>query len=466
MKAFSGGYFIRSVGAQVQSEKVQDWPRILVGDLEIGTSENTLFSYSIDSKSGCFVVIIGTAIDVVSGSIDQRSIVSNILRLVSPTDLDAALKNIAYLAGRFIAVIGNATRTRIVPDCHATLASFWTEKQKKVVVASHSYLTALLVGAELDKVSLEIQNSSDYVEPGGKYYPGILTPYENIRPIIANCFLEIDSTGHVLGHTRFYPWRDIVEKSSLDVTFSDFAIQLNEVARLHAALGPSSVSLTAGLDSRTLLKSLAPNLLPGSKSYTYVRFEDGWSHYAEDLIGASRYSSDLSVPHQIIRLEKFNPSDTWNSEYVKTFPKGSRFPALAKCYEKNFERKDISILGTGAETGTVFYEEREVRRISPQRLADKFTLSKIGKSQLLFDVFEEYIDYTQFNDEQIGSIDYHDLFYWEHRNSKWANLWYSELDLSHRSFVPFNSRALIEVMLTLPFELRKSKYLLNRFLAT
>ncbi len=76
-------------------------------------------------------------------------------------------------------------------------------------------------------------------------------------------------------------------------------------------------------------------------------------------------------------------------------------------------------------------------------------------------MFEQYIRATEFTNDRIGAYDYHDLFYWEHRNSKWASIWYSEIDLSHRVLLPFNSRALIELMLALPFPERRDKVLLK-----
>ena len=82
----------------------------------------------------------------------------------------------------------------------------------------------------------------------------------------------------------------------------------------------------------------------------------------------------------------------------------------------------------------------------------------------MLEAFDEYIDYTEFHLSKLYDFDFYDLYYWEHRNSKWANIWYQECDLSHKVILPFNCRLINELMLALSFEDRKSKYLLNRLI--
>ena len=72
---------------------------------------------------------------------------------------------------------------------------------------------------------------------------------------------------------------------------------------------------------------------------------------------------------------------------------------------------------------------------------------------------QEYRDVTAFDPAVFIDRDWHDMFYWEHRNSKWASLWYSEVDMTGFAIVPYNDRKLIEMMLSLPLEHRLSRTL-------
>ena len=150
--------------------------------------------------------------------------------------------------------------------------------------------------------------------------------------------------------------------------------------------------------------------------------------------------------------------------YTKSFRYGARFPSLARAYYEELPHDILSLVSTCSETGTGFYRERETKNISADLLARKFSESEIRKNKTLLESFESYIEYSNFRECSLGPLDFYDVFYWEHRNAKWASLWYAEADLSHFTVVPFNQRNIIEVMLSLPFEERLNKIILKESL--
>lgn len=100
--------------------------------------------------------------------------------------------------------------------------------------------------------------------------------------------------------------------------------------------------------------------------------------------------------------------------------------------------------------------------MSARLLARKYTYSTFQKDPRLIEMFETYLEYTQLSDATGLGYDFYDLFYWEHRLSKWAALGYAEYELVTSVGLPMNSRAFFRAMLALPYELRTSKTFYRR----
>ena len=183
---------------------------------------------------------------------------------------------------------------------------------------------------------------------------------------------------------------------------------------------------------------------------------------SHDLFQASERAYKAGIPHRVVDLKPLDATSSFHKMYSKSFRLGARFPSLAKAYYEDLPHDILSLVSTCSETGTVFYTERSNQNITPELLASKFSPSKIKDNPDVIKSFEEYIEHTMFTEEKLGGLDFYDVFYWEHRNAKWASLWYSEADLSHFTVVPFNQRTLIELMLSIPLEQRASKELLKR----
>lgn len=374
-----------------------------------------------------------------------------------------AISYISELGGRFLAVLSRPGVTTFVPDCHAALGAYWAASGDVRFVGSHPSLVALAAEAPESTYALGLMNSPDYVEPGGKYYPALLTPYEGVTPVFANSKLTL--RGASARHERFYPVRPLPQHQSLDEAYAKFKNLLSRSVKAWASRGPSVLSLTAGLDSRAVLAAgLDWFRAVDTVAVTYLRFDPSSSSNIEDAMTANRLAERVGLRHRILSIDPFDPSSRFGKVYNRSFPRGARFPALAQSYARFIGPDETNLISTISETGTVFYREREDPLPTAGRLASKFTTSRLKQHPDLVKEFDRYIEYSAFTLDAIGDIDYHDLFYWEHRNSKWASLWYSETDLSHRVGLPFNVRALIEIMLSVPEEMRRDRYLLERLI--
>ena len=435
------------------------WQKEKFGEYNFYYSETT--EYQINAESNLKILIIGNAYDL-NVSEKNHYIATTILEKLKES-LKNALDYITYLAGRFLIILKNDTELFIIPDSHCTYACYWSEEIKGAFT-SHIQIFKDYWAVEKSELLSFIMNHEDYISPGGKYFPAMLTPLQGIYPLIANCFIH--HKNEQTTHKRFYPNISLSEKYkgySKDIIYLLFKNYLINYFKCIYEPNNTYISLTNGLDSRAILSiALMANLKVDT--FTYTKFGGNYSHYEKDLIGASKCATHAGYPHFILFLPQLNYGNDFYKMYSKTFSLHARFPVLAQAYYEQLPVKSNVLISTISETGTVFYTERSEKNITPEVLAQKWSTSKIHANDLVIEAFDKYIDYTEFYLNKLYDFDFYDLYYWEHRNSKWANIWYQECDLSHKVILPFNCRLINELMLALSFEDRKSKYLLKRLI--
>lgn len=438
---------------------LMSWDYIKFVDYFFYHSPRTVYNFK--HGAGGSILIVGKAYDL----IDKKKTDDVLITLSRKLEksLGEAINYLSYLAGRFLIIVVKNNKTYIFPDSHCTYACYWSS-EKKGVFSSHLQIFKDNLGCSENEILSQIMTHPDYIEPGGKYFPASLTPLKTVYPLIANCFLEFD--GHQTLHKRFYPVISLKEKFecvSKDDLYLRFKEYLVTSLKLSFEDGNSYISLTNGFDSRAIL---AASILANLKydSFTYCKFGIKNSHYENDLVGASRLATHAGISHFILKLPDLDYGSNFYQMYKKTFSLYARFPTLAQAYYEQLPEMANVIVSTISETGTVFYTKRDDKDLNAKVLAKKWTTSAISAYEPVIAAFEDYIKYTQFYLKNTLDFDFYDLFYWEHRNSKWGNLWYQECDLSHSVILPFNCRLINEIMLSFNFEDRKNKYLLNRLI--
>ena len=119
------------------------------------------------------------------------------------------------------------------------------------------------------------------------------------------------------------------------------------------------------------------------------------------------------------------------------------------------------------ETGTAGYKRNQSRRSSkptPELLAATFTRSS---NPAVLQAMDDYMAYTHFHADAFTNIHWCDLFYWEHRLTKWGGggRFLQGMDLTGFAISPYNSRRIIETMLSVPYAARAAKAVQLRFRA-
>ncbi|MGQ0335411.1 hypothetical protein [Halomonas elongata] len=460
-------YFVR--GYYVSKNRrggrfLNSWTPVVVGGYSFQFHPKTSFNISQTSKGDESVVLIGLPVDVDSFWESSSEITCRCAKILEVDGYEAVLRYVAYLGGRFIVfVVKHESGVRVIPDCHATYACYYTEKNGGAF-SSHVNLLGLVEELEVNEDARRVVNSPDYKSPGGKYYPALMLPYLEALTLLPNCYIENDYSFEKIKNKRFYPFCNTSLRNEL--AMSEVTCQFNELLsrNLKGIVKDRSfyISLTGGTDSGVALSSVVRNgLSKNAKAFTYFNASSPNLGAVKDVMSASRRAFDNNIPHKVVDLKPLDLGSKFHEMYTGSFKLGARFPSLARAYYEELPHDILSLVSTCSETGTAFYRKRDESKITAEVLSEKFSRSKINEDPYVLKSFSDYIDYAEFTKERLGDLDFYDAFYWEHRNAKWASLWYAEADLSHFTVVPYNQRGIIELMLSLPYSEREGKTLLN-----
>ncbi len=398
--------------------------------------------YVKKSSAKYAVGILGLVLNPFDGLVNPQEIVDKLYTKLE-NSLSSFFDYVDELSGSFILLYRVNDRVFVFQDACATKLcySFVLPETSQVCITSHINLLEKIFNLGKNALASELLKHKDYEKEASKYLPGLLTPIEKVKPLIANNYFDMQKCTLV----RFYP-RSGLEYRKIDTELvTKIAGIFKQQAEMLSTLGPLAIAVTGGKDSRLTLASF-DTLDEDSFGFTF------WNGKTNHFL------SDLNISSQLLKLKGFRHQTFDISEYgqnVKSVmpyrsPVGI-WPGAADIYESNFEPNCIHVRSTVSEVGRCFYNHtRGSSEISPRRLADSFTITKFSQLPVLETIFREYIDYTNFHSDMIFNYDPLDLYYWEHRNSKWQAILCHEAEIAGRVFIPFNNRKILELFLAVP----------------
>jgi hypothetical protein len=430
------------------------WRTVDVGDLRFHLHPALRAATAVDGE--VTVLLAGEVVDLQEESTDADRVAGAVAR-TARHGLDAVLREVAYLGGRWACFVSHGDEFVAIPDCHATQPIFWTGRSG-LTVSSHSHLLAEATGAEPDEATIALMARAQEMGTGGTlYYPGARTPFSDVLPVLPNHHL-IRRPGSEPSHERFYPFDD----TRLEGGYDRFRELFLTHTRLLCGLGRVGISLTAGRDSRTTFLAAVGHLPSDSFTFTFHDFGRNAADALDDLIGANALSFEFGVPHRILPLDPFDRGTDFADAYDRTFRRTRQFARAAQAFHRCLPGDFHHLMSMVAESGTGFYKSRKQPHIDPERLSSLYSRFEFGSLPEVVEAHREFIGYADFHQSRLGPIDYHDAFYWEARVGRWSILRMQEGDLSHRVLLPFNQRGIIEALQSLPLEERLPKQPLAR----
>ncbi|MCH1884313.1 hypothetical protein [Agrococcus sp. ARC_14] len=443
----------------------EGWDHLSIGRWHVRL--DTVLERQHAASSVAEVLVLGQAFDD-GGPKTRDRIAERILRAVSKhpgvdEQTRALDETIAWLSGRYVVLVARGDRLEVYGDPLATRSVFWHRGAAGVALASHTAILSQLAGG-LDNARMRwVLGHPDYVDPAGRWLPGLITPHDEVEQLYANARLTVRGTEVV--HERFFPFEDRVELAPLEAS-ERFRDDLIQQVRNWISVAPVTVlALTAGRDSKAILQAGLPDLQrAGALTMTYHAFRSTGKSSFFDMMAASRLAAAAQLHHIPIDIPPLSPRSEMGKLYATTFPTWQRFANLANALYLGSPAKATTLFGVGGAVITGMYRDTSALEPTPELLAKKYAQSRFGEEPLLHEELARWMEFTQFSVAAMRGHDFHDFYHWEHRMTKWGGAGYSEYDLATTPAPVLSSRRLLMAALALPKPQRVDA-LVYRFIA-
>ncbi|MEW1981557.1 hypothetical protein AB0333_11620 [Citricoccus sp. NPDC079358] len=467
--AFNYGYLAADHAVEVSD--LAGWRAEAFGNLTVRLHPKT--TWAVHEGNQVRAAVIGEPIDLTDDIVDPEIVVSTIGHLLEAEGLQQALRRVAYLGGRWTAMLYDGTETVLITDFAATQAVFWHHDERGTTFSNYSHLLAEATGAELNTPYRELMASPrDHGAKGTIYWPGVETPFIGVLPVLPNHALHLKA-GSTPQHRRYYPFPETTAIRDSEKAYEAFRdLFIRHVRLICASTDQIGISLTGGTDSRSTLAATAPYLNTDTAvTWTYIDVSNPHAGMAADLEAAVKLAELYGLRHQVIDL---SPnvlkalSTTAGTDYGRSYERSLRysrqFRRVSVAYAEQLPVDTVQLQSMVAEVGTGFYKKRSGQP-DVERLSYLYNSSPFHEHPLVRSAFERYVDYAGLDTEYPGPFDWHDLFYVEGRLGRWATLRIQEVDLAHRVQLPFNARGIVEALAGPLLEDRVDKQALKRFVA-
>jgi len=436
-------FFSSTVGAYLKS-----WEKTFFGPCQLWHHPKLNYATCRDAKVG--VGILGLCINPFDGSATNQAIAENLYRalLVSKSNF---LDYVDQLSGSFTIVYRLNASVHILQDCAATKpVYFFNSSEFGMVVASHANLLALPLGLKRDPRSTYVFSNEVYKSDPSRYLPGDITPYTGLKLLTANTSLDF-TTGEP---NRFFPREALPERELNKLLILEISDIFLKQAQMLAATGrPIRVAATAGRDSRVSVAAFSQ--YKNAELFSFHFPNTG--HLTDDVEIARKLADLVGQKLSVYNLPEYGVANFLQSWNLNTA--NGVWPAAALCYLTEFSDDAIHVRSTVSEIGRVFYGRRPAASVTAAGLSSSYTVTDFGKDPIVIDAMDKFISQTDFNEDKFFNYSIYDMFYWEHRNSKWQNILCQEAEMATDVFIPFNNRNLIKLFLSIPAEQRKAAIL-------
>jgi hypothetical protein len=445
--------FIFSDG-EIHAPDMTEHP-LLLGHLWL-SPETEAFSV-VDAHRTSQLILIGYAIDLTRPSRSTEGIAKGLLEIACNQGKNRALDATNDLLGRFCVVLHLRGQWFVINDACATRTVYYAVEEGRFVLSSHSTLVGRIIDAD----------SLVHLQPHYRFgLPGFRAPFEGVRVLPPNFCLNA-GTAEL---TRFWP-----RQPRREMTVDDASVRLDAflltAARAISARWRPAHSITAGLDSRVSFAAFRTD-----RNAVFFTYDRGPIDEVDLVIGRrvcdayeaahKRISPRFRQGHEglyrvLDGLHDHRHVDSICPAYKAHFGNGTWMHVRSNLSEigRSFWRKVIGPKAFGLDLVAQLNKNRrfesEESRPAAEALAREGFAEMMGV--LAYDVSDEA-------DPSFLGYDAWDLFYWEHRMATWHSQLLLGSDLAFDTAIIFNSRLVLEVMLSIPQPDRSGSVLLHRFI--
>ncbi|MBR6067781.1 MAG: hypothetical protein IKP45_08260 [Bacteroidales bacterium] len=353
------------------------------------------------------------------------------------------------LSGRFALFCKFREKIYGINDASGFKSIFYSYTNYGINISSNIKLMSVVEPLKEKDTLKKYCDSSYYFSSPTYAWPVGYCFFENVYQLVPNHYLDIIERKIV----RFFPnqqLQKLTNKTDIELTIKETVSLLKN--SINALCGRESVSLsiTSGVDSRTLLALSRDNV---DNIYFWISYN-------------SRKESDYYLPQLILSDLglKFHPIKNVRASrcFTKFYDEALILPhsiwrrylgSMLNKYPDNM----IVIRGASAETVENYYYQSQPHPdvVSIENLKHQ-NFGYIAEVPELRRQMESYL--AEVNNV-CRKYDYNvlDFVFWEQREGQWQAASQLESDFLFDVFVPFSNREILNMLLTIPNELRNKK---------
>jgi hypothetical protein len=397
-------------------------------------------------RAGMTVALLGYVLDPYQPRATDLDIVSRLVSRIEPGMDPASLIQLTYaFGGRWILLVDDGRSAWMFNDPCGYRQIFYADAPRHGRwCASQPGLLADILGLPRDPKGTRFIETFRRQHPE-YWWPIDTSPYDGIRRLVPNHYLDLETgTTH-----RFWPIDGIPPRplEEVAVESADLLRRLIESAsyRFKLALG-----ITAGKDTRLLLA--ASGSLRERLFYFTTQYWDLDSR-SPDIWVPARLLPQLGLSHHIIPCPPRMRRDFAEIFRQNVATAHEAYGPIAEGMYRRFPQDRVSMKGSAIPVTGAYYKirlEREMPDASRNGI-DGTTLARLARmpcDAFALDALSRWLEEVEAH--RVDGLDVLDLFLWEDREGSWQATSQLEFDIVRDSFVPYNCRALLVNLLSVP----------------
>lgn len=430
----------------IKCEQLQYWQSKSIGKYNLYVHPDCQLTNLKTSDSVFF--LIGQAINPHSPDNSSSDILKEISNIKSIKDIPSFLYP---LVGRFVLIVHYKGTFSIYHDACGLKSVYYFGRGDRFFAASQPSLLQLVVGITRSK-NYEEYYSSGYVHSNKEHWlPSRITLYKDVYHLAPNHFVDSASGKQI----RYWPV-DKRKKLTMSEAVEKMSYLLRNTMIAANKRFSMAVSLTAGLDSRTVLSSTR-EIIDDVLVYT-LKYRD-LTEQSYDLKIPKRISSKLGFTYKVFDCTEDEIDEEFFNVYTKNtdISHFSDWGEIANGMFHKYPQDRVAVRGNCAEIGRCcLYRQGFHPKI--KSISQLLTLSSgWHKIDFIKNELERWLE-EMMDINEVYDYDILDLFYWEHRMGSWQAQSQLEWDIVQEPFSPFNNRELIECMLAVDTKFRSAPH--------
>ena len=444
-----------------------DWNKWTVSSLDLFQlyvhEKETRFIYRSENRT---YVLVGHAYNPFTMEHDETSILQSLASIFD--DKIAYREYFDQLTGVFTYFVIENDSILATCDCAGMMGAYYGVIQEKIYFSSHAQMIADLTGLSEDPYVTSLKKPKSF-KLYGLYLPYDLSPYLEVKRIIPNVEVRIDYNTITLN--RFYPRQEYsIEPDYQSVVRKTAALLHNNLVLISRKWPYPAISLTGGTDSKTTL-ACASDVQDQFQYFSYISLP----REATDAEAAGKICQSLGLPHKTFVIDTdtshhkdFKIVDNLIERHFGYLGKGNQNDVCKRiCLAEQF-RYDIEVKSWVSEVArgsryTKYNKESLPARMTARRLTSMYKIFTYDRWNAVRTdrIFERYMKETEIAQLiQKTHYPWYELFVWEIVFGGWGGLALScEHKISNNITVPYNNRAILDLMLRTPLMKRKTDQL-------